>query len=67
MKRMKSLLLMLMVLFQISAIIYFFINIVTAIYLIAFNILSFILLMVIVIMERIKEKREEDDDDYRNY
>ncbi|MFN7251722.1 MAG: hypothetical protein ACK4M9_13125 [Anaerobacillus sp.] len=67
MKQIKSFLLLLMVLFQIFAFIYFFINIVTAIYLIAFNVLCFILLMVIVIMERIKEKREEDDDDYRNY
>lgn len=67
MKKIKSLLLLLMVLFQIMTFIYVFINVVTAFYLIAFNILCFILLMVIVIMERVKEKREEDDDDYSNY
>lgn len=69
MKYVKSALLILTVLFQFFALIFFFINVVIGIYLMAFNVLCFILLMVLVIMERVKEKREEDDndDDYRNY
>ncbi|RXI98332.1 hypothetical protein DS745_18585 [Anaerobacillus alkaliphilus] len=67
MKILKSILLVLSVLFQLAAIVYFFIDVVTALYLIAFNVLCFILVIVLIVVERIKEKREEDDDDYRNY
>lgn len=63
----KSIVLMITVFLQFVAIIFFFIDIVTAIYLFAFQILGWIFVLVLTILERIKEKREEDDDDYSNY
>ncbi len=63
----KSITLIVTVLLQIVAIIYFFIDFVTAVYLFAFHILGWVIVFVLLIKERIKEKREEDDDDYSNY
>ncbi|OIJ10512.1 hypothetical protein BKP37_18430 [Anaerobacillus alkalilacustris] len=67
MKNLKLILLILTFLFQSIAIVFFFINIVVALYLIALNVLCALSLIVVIIKERIKEIREEDDDDYRNY
>lgn len=63
----KSLALMVTIFLQVVALIFFFIDIVTAIYLFAFHILGWIFVIVLTILERIKEKREEDNDDFSNY
>lgn len=65
--KLKSIVLVITILLQIAAIIYFFIDFVTAVYLFAFHIVGWIIVLVLLIMERINEKREEDDNDYRNY
>ncbi|WNF35824.1 hypothetical protein RJD24_15390 [Bacillaceae bacterium IKA-2] len=67
MLNLKSIVLMVTVILQVVALIFFFIDIVTAIYLFAFHILGWVFVLVLIIIERIKEKKEEDDDDFSNY
>ena len=67
MKVLKLVFLCLTIFFQLGAFVLFFLNISTAIYFFALNIICFVILLVIIIMERIKEKEEEDDDDHSNY
>ncbi|UTW69032.1 hypothetical protein KHA80_17800 [Anaerobacillus sp. HL2] len=59
MKNLKLILLIVTVLFQALAFISFFMNIVAAIYFLAFNALLFSLLIIVIILERIKEKERK--------